>query len=187
MITVRLYGHLGKKFGTIHKYAIKNPVEALRAIEANYKGFKQAIQDPRVYGYKFIVDGQDRSSKEELNYPVDSELKIVPILHGKGGKTGGWIRVIIAVIIIVVLIIFQQYEAVPYVWAFAISQFVQGVAILMYHPPEKGSATRAEQNAGKYFNGAANMTYQGAPVPLAYGRVMSGSLLVHAEVTTLET
>jgi predicted phage tail protein len=43
MITIKLYGHLGTQFGRIHKYAIRTPVEAVRALEANCRGFKKAL------------------------------------------------------------------------------------------------------------------------------------------------
>ena len=185
MITIKLYGHLGTQFGRIHKYAIRTPVEAVRALEANCRGFKKALLKEGILGYKVIVDGQDRSSKEEIIYPADTEIKFIPIVKGKGNGTWGWIKVIIGIIIVVVAVVTQNYEFVPT----GLAMIYGGVTQILYKPPvmQLQDAVLAENNSSKYFDGPSGIGTQGYPVPLAYGKVMSGYTVVHAQVSTVES
>lgn len=198
MINIKLYGHLGKQYGKLHNYTVRNPLEALRALEANYKGFKQSLLDKAIAGYKIIVDGQDRSYKEQLEYPADTEIKIVPIVKGSGNNT-------VSIIIGIVLIVVAWWN--PYGWgtiacsagelaageaviaamyATGVSLIMSGVSGLLMPKPIVQDARYAEENSGKYFNGPANMSLAGSPVPLAYGKVMTGSVVVHATINTSE-
>ena len=198
MINIKLYGHLGKQYGKLHNYTVRNPLEALRALEANYKGFKQSLLDKAIAGYKIIVDGQDRSYKEQLEYPADTEIKIVPIVKGSGNNT-------VSIIIGIVLIVVAWWN--PYGWgtiacsagelaageaviaamyATGVSLIMSGVSGLLMPKPIVQDARYAEENSGKYFNGPANMSLAGSPVPLAYGKVMTGSVVVHATISTSE-
>ena len=198
MITIRLYGHLGKKFGRLHRLAVKSPIEAIKALEANFKGFKLALLDKNIMGYKIICDKQDRSKPELLQYPVDNELKIIPVIHGKGN---GWANIIIAVVIIIIEVILQQYEWMPGTWQaylategatavymFAASQMMIGISALLYKPPKPKtmSAENAELKSAYQFNGPPKLSRQGTPVPLAYGKVLIGSVVVHGSITTVE-
>jgi predicted phage tail protein len=71
----------------------------------------------------------------------------------------------------------------------AASMALNGVSALLYKPPNMNNnltAAEVEQNKGFYFNGPINLSKQGSPVPLAYGKVMTGSVIIHAGVTTVE-
>jgi predicted phage tail protein len=186
MITVRLYGHLAKKFGRVHYLCIKSPAEAIRALEANYAGFKQAILDKGILGYKIIVDNQDRSSKEELYNPIDSELKIVPIVQGSGGNTN-WVQVIIGIILIVVgfFTYGATWQFVPYLLAGSLNIYM-GVTAVLYKPPAQQGRAEVDENRGFAFDGPQALTRAGNPIPLTYGRVLVGSLTVHAGITTMK-
>ena len=202
MISIKLYGHLGKQYGKLHNYTVRNPLEALRALEANYRGFKQSLLDKAIAGYKIIVDGQDRSYKEQLEYPADTEIKIVPIVKGSGSDSS-WISIVIGVVLIVVawwnpygwgelavgvagpeLVGGGAYISAMY--AVGTALVLSGVSGLLMPKPTVQDARYAEENSGKYFNGPANMSLAGSPVPLAYGKVMTGSVVVHATISTSE-
>jgi len=202
MINIKLYGHLGKQFGKLHSYTVRNPLEAIRALEANYKGFKQALLNEAIAGYKIIVDGQDRSNKDELAYPADTEIKIVPIVKGSGSDSS-WISIVIGVILIVIawwnpygwgelavgvagpeLVGGGAYiSAMYYV---GVGLVISGVSSLLIEKPKLQDATKVERNEGNYFNGASNMSLAGTPVPLAYGKIITGSVVVHATINTSE-
>jgi len=183
MITVRLYGHLAKKFGRQHQLNIKNTLEAVRALEANFQGFKQAILDKTIYGYKIIIDKVDRSTKEQLDFPIVQELKIVPIIYGAGGNID-WVRVIIGIILIVIgyFTYGSTWEAAFYYLSGAMNIYM-GVTAVLYKPPDMRRA-EIDENKGTYFDGAQGRIRQGNPIPLAYGRVLVGSLTVQAGIST---
>lgn len=189
MIKVYLYGHLAKKFGKLHYLTIRTPAEAIRALEANFKGFKQAILDKKIAGYKVIVDKQDRSTKDELTYPVSNELKFIPIIQGSGGN--GVLNIVLGIVLIVVAIVSFNYELISPGAALLLGAqgamlIVAGVSAMLYKPPDMQTSKDVDQNKGTYFNGPTGMTRQGNPIPLAYGKVMVGSLTVHASISTVE-
>lgn len=113
MKTVKLYGHLGKQFGKIHKYDVRTPAEAIRALRANYKDFDKAILNEKYAGYKVIVGNENRSATEQLYYPADDTIKIVPIVLGAGGGGGNWGMIALGVVLIAAAIITFQYEFIP--------------------------------------------------------------------------
>lgn len=112
MRTIRLYGHLGKKFGRIHKFDVKTPAEAIRALKANYPGFEQYVIEHNLPGYKITTGGENRSEPEMLQYPANKDIKIIPVIQGSGGN---WGMVIIGVVMIAAAV------AMPYAAA-AIAQ-----------------------------------------------------------------
>lgn len=230
MINVRLYGHLGKLFGRLHTLSIKTPVEAVRAMQANFPGFRKALQDNRIAGYKIIIDTKDRSTNEALLRPANNEIKIVPIVKG-AGNNNGLTQIVLAIVIVVVAIYMPEIvaamgdsgaaggtaggggaatgatvagtststsnallsaktiaslQAAMYNMAAALA--MGGISAMLYKAPQNNlqTASEVEQMKGSYFNGPINMSTQGSPVPLAYGKVITGSVIVHAGITTTE-
>lgn len=112
MKTIKLYGHLGKKFGKIHKFEVKTPAEAIRALKANIPGFTSYVVKHNLPGYKILVGDDNRSDPEMLHYPADNNIKIIPVIQGSGGD---WGMVIIGVVMIAAAV------AMPYAAA-AIAQ-----------------------------------------------------------------
>ena len=43
LVEVRLYGHLGEKFGRRFKFAIDSPREAIQALTANFPEFREYL------------------------------------------------------------------------------------------------------------------------------------------------
>lgn len=229
MINVRLYGHLGKLFGRLHTLSIKTPVEAVRAMQANFPGFRKALQDNRIAGYKIIIDTKDRSTNEALLRPANNEIKIVPIVKG-AGNNNGLTQIVLAIVIVVVASYMPELlgagggagggaagaeagaatgataagssaatsnallsaktiaslQSAMYNMAAALA--MGGISAMLYKAPQNNlqTASEVEQMKGSYFNGPINMSTQGSPIPLAYGKVITGSVIVHAGVTTTE-
>lgn len=105
MRTIRLYGHLGKTFGRVHRFDVKSPAEAIRALKANYPGFEQYVIKHNLPGYKIMSGGENRSDPELLQYPSNNDIKIIPVIQGSGGD---WGMVIVGVVMIAAAI------ALPY-------------------------------------------------------------------------
>ena len=229
MINVRLYGHLGKLFGRLHTLSIKTPVEAVRAMQANFPGFRKALQDNRIAGYKIIIDTKDRSTNEALLRPANNEIKIVPIVKG-AGNNNGLTQIVLAIVIVVVASYMPELLGAgggagggaagaeagaatgataagssaatsnallsaktiaslqSAMYSMAASLAMGGISAMLYKAPQNNlqTASEVEQMKGSYFNGPINMSTQGSPVPLAYGKVITGSVIVHAGVTTTE-
>lgn len=212
--TVKLYGHLGKKFGKLHTYDIRTPAEAVRALMANNPGFEKELLNKDVEGYKVIV-GDTVYTKDMVIYPADDTIKIVPIVQGAGGDNN--IGMIIAgVVLIAAAVILQQYEFIPAIgtemvagaavaegtlvsaatystvaayaatgmMAVGSALVLSGISGLLFSPTTPAARDGEEQITSTYFNGAVNLTTQGNPVPLIYGRARIGSQVVSAAMLT---
>ena len=78
-----LYGELAEKYGEWHAFAVKNPREALAALEANYPGFAADFLATERYGV--YCDGDWRDGEQGAVAPA-KEMHFVPAVEG-GGPT----------------------------------------------------------------------------------------------------
>ena len=199
MKTIKLYGHLGKKFGKVHKLNVRTPAEAVRALCANFPDFKEQILKYNQPGYHVISStGEDYAkTPESFNYPAEAEIKIIPVITGAGG--GGIGTIILGVVLIAIawwnpmswgLIansstgLLAGELALSAMTYLGTALILTGVSQMLFAPPKVQTAQEVEQNASSYFNGPQNVSVQGNPVPLVYGRIMVGSQIISAELTS---
>lgn len=187
-MTVLLYGFLGKKFGKVHKYAVKTPAEAIKALCMTIKGFKESVI--KGGSYKVCVGGKEYRSKDQLDHPmsIDSTLRIIPVVGGSGGgNNSGWAMIIIGIILVVATWGVYGYDVIAGGGSMAfyagVALIASGVATLMMVPPTQqapASYDTVERRASKIFNGAQNTAAQGNPVPICYGKLLVGSQVISA-------
>ena len=188
MITVLLYGHLAKKFGKMHKYAVKNTCEAVRALSANFKDFQKEVVSGE---YKIFVD-EENIGEEDLKKFAHKKIKIVPVVSGAGD---GWTQVIVGVALIwasggfatlgygVLAAGSTGWAAVGWaaVGSIGSALVMSGVSTLMAPGVQQyagGGNDRPNNRPSYAFDGAVNTTAQGNPVPLCYGKVLVGSQVI---------
>lgn len=175
---VRLYGVLGRQFGRVHYLAIHTPAEAVRALCATLPGFKDFLIKQAAYGYKVIVERSMRLV-EALHEPFGRSevVKIVPIV---GGAKSGGVGIILGAIIFAV----SFYVGFSPGMKIGVGLMLGGVVQLL-SPQRTGRDKQATDNgAPNYaFNGPVNTTEQGLPVPLVYGRVLTGGAVISAGMT----
>ena len=163
MTEVHLHGILAKKYGKVHRIALKKPRDVLFAMEANYDDFLKDLKDliRKNIFYTFIVDSKVLS-KEETNIQNQSIRKIdlVPVVNGGG------VELIIGVIIAV---------------ASAVYSYVQAGKV-EYPKIPGASATTSANSRSLAFSNRENITEQGNPVPLVYGRLKVGSAVVQSSI-----
>lgn len=197
MRIVRLHGSLGKRFGFEHELDVRDPAEAIRALSANFRGFREHLIQDSVIGYQCLVDGE-AIDEEQLRYPMSKTLSIVPVISG-GGKVGR----IIAGIALIALAIWQP-ELIPEIvvgsaetgtavtlfsastvfWV-GVGLTLSGVAQMLAPTPKNPDSE--EKNESKYFNGPVNTTAQGSAIPVGYGRMIVGSAVISAAITVDST
>ena len=89
---INLEGELGDKFGKVWHLNVKSPAEAVRAIDAQRKGFRKYFLDTgeKGIGYEVIVGDQGIQQEEALLYPTPmrDDYTFVPI--PQGGKSRGF-------------------------------------------------------------------------------------------------
>lgn len=193
--TIRLYSHLGARFGRVHRLAVASTAEAVQALCVLLPGFEQELMTSkdRGVGYACFL-GKRNLGEDRLNDPAgQEEIRIAPIVQGS--KRGGLFSVILGAAL---------FFAAPYLVNPATAAllgeggaiaFGAGVAsagqLLMLSgvvqalsPQQKGVSTKdGPDNGASYnFNGPVNTTAQGNPVPLIYGELFIGSATVSAGI-----
>lgn len=172
MREVRLYGHLGKKFGRSFKLDVKSPAEAIQALKANFPDFESYM---RQFAKQQFVVRVGKTSVDESGLTMQSTkgaIRITPVIAGSG--TGG-VKMIVGAVLIVAGVFFQN----PYLITAGISMMVGGAVQLLMAPPKSGD--KETGNKPSYaFNGPVNTTAQGNVVPICYGQMLVGSQVVSA-------
>ncbi|SAL03058.1 lambda tail assembly I [Caballeronia calidae] len=178
MLTVKLYGDLGARFGRVYRLDVRSPGEAVHALCAQLRGLRQYfIERPT---QKFRVRGVQDYDETDLHYPQSGGvLKIVPLVEGAGafGKIIGGAALAIAGLFIP--------GVGGMVTSMGIALALGGVAQLLA-PRNKATATpeKEENQPSLAFDGAVNTMGQGGPVPLGYGRLLVGSQIISVGFST---
>jgi len=159
MKIINLHGKIGKEFGERWELDVESIVEALRAIEANTGRFFQYLSKNREENktFSFILDGCDQKidKEEELLAPLPARCKefhIIPNAEGAGPLT-------------------------PFFVNLAIALATGFIMRALFKPPKPEEEKRTKSFL---FSGAENVTSQGIPVPIGYGRLLVGSVVVSA-------
>lgn len=186
-ITVKLHGDISR-FGDKFTVDVKNVGQAINAIIQQVQGFRQALQKGQ-----YLVRLGTKYCTEDTILPVFSDenmdnatLHIIPVI--KGAKSGVF-AVIAGVVIIIASIVSFQYYGVGAGVALAMGAVgaglaFSGMASMMTKTPDIPKTNESEKKSSTAFSNLANLVAQGRPVPLAYGRIMVGSLEISKGVET---
>lgn len=186
MRQIVLYGELGKRFGKHHKFAVKNAAEAIRALSANFKGFEQymctAHQDN--VGFKVFVGKSSLKEAQEVHNPSSQSdvIRIVPIIAGSKSAFG---RILIGAVLVVASY-FTGGAASSIFFNLGVGLALGGVAQLLSPPPKTPDTPGSSNKTSGVFGGPVNVSAQGAAVPVGYGRMIVGSVVVSAGIETHE-
>lgn len=159
--TVHLHGRLGKKFGRRFDLEVNSPAEAIRALCVQLKGFETYIRDR---SYVLCVD--DRALEADhltLGMGRARDLHISP-----APRTGG----IETIIILGLTLVLAAVSVVS--------------ILLMPKPPKPGDRERDTKTDSYVFDGPTNVTEQGHPVPVVYGRMRVGSVVASSGIATTD-
>lgn len=178
---VRLDGVMGKKFGKDWELDVTSPSEALRMIEANRPGLRSwIIQNREKYNAYRIVCTFDDGREEELEdstYVATRtnlvSIRFTPTVAGASGI----VKVFVGVVMVVVGTVWEQ----PWLIKMGAAMILGGVVQMLTFQPKK--EPDKEGPGSNYFDGPANTERQGNPVPLIYGRVMTGSHPISASIS----
>ncbi len=194
MTKVFVHGKLGKEFGTCFSFSISKPKDAISAINANHDGFEKRMIDMARGGaqYTLIADDQiigtvsDFVGKRKIK-----EIHIVPTIFGAGA---------IAAIVGGALIAVVAYAAEAFIGeviasilvAVAFAAISYGVQSLLAKPPSQNTpgggnpstayGSTSATSRSFLFSNKENITQQGNPVPLGYGRLRIGSAVIQQSI-----
>ncbi|MEM4720534.1 MAG: hypothetical protein QXT73_00555 [Candidatus Methanomethylicaceae archaeon] len=197
---VLLYGHLADEVGHEHILDVSSIGEALRALDANYPGFLSKIRRREKYFVRVgdsIDTGLALSEPELLMEFSSGDFHISPVIEGEGsrGKAIGMIILGIALVAVAFLAapagaglsaVAIEELGVTYgqIALFGAGLALQGIVGLLTPVPSVPDYSAMESKTAKsyLFTGGVNLTQQGGPVPIVYGEVVTGSVVVSAGV-----
>ncbi|MDP9501853.1 tail assembly protein [Pseudomonas protegens] len=195
---IRLYGTLGARFGRVHRLAVSNASEAVRALCILIPGFEAFLMESKDRGLTYsLFLGRDNIGHDRLNAPCGaSDIRIVPVLIGS--KRSGGLQTIIGVALVVAASYFSggTFAAGGTTligttgttgWTLAAQMGIalaMGGVMQMMSPQLKGlgAMDRPDNRASYSFNGAVNTSAQGNPVGLLYGQLTVGSSVISAGI-----
>ena len=198
MIEVKLLGELGRKFGRYYRFAADSPREVMSALTNQLAGFKDYMVTAHKRGVAFKVVNQDPEGMdyENLLMPCDRMI-IAPVVSGSGDVG----RILIGVALVALAFIpgvgtataaaiaagtaKAGFTAVGSIlFSLGTTMVLTGVAGLLT-PQQSNAMNDTERKESFLFDRAAELTTQGSPVPILYGRFLAASpLVISASLTT---
>lgn len=207
MRTLFLHGDLAEQYGPSFTIRANTVAAAVRLMEANFKGkFMRGIIDGtyRVVAGKSVDDENaihfdNELVRKGLNLG-SKDLHIVPVPAGSGGA----FRVVLGIALIAAAFAFAPvavagaggaasatatfgvelgtgFLSFQTMAMFGASLALGGIAQLLTPVAKVGnysSRESADERASYLFNGAVNTVEQGGPVPVIYGRMRTGSVVI---------
>lgn len=196
MVTIRLLGEAGRRYGRRFQLAVKTPAEAVRALCLQIPGLRQYLLESGDKGieWRVVTDHSEGLDEDQLLWPMSKRLVLAPLPAGRGGA--GKIIAGVALIGVAVLLgpigaplFYGAAAAGGVIGGFAagavasigLSLVFGGVAELLTPTPKlpsfKGRDRDEQQNSFTFDKSNAN-TVQGEVVPVLYGERIIGSLPV---------
>lgn len=188
---VRLYGHLGRQFGRIHRLAVESAAEAIRALVATVDGFEAALCRHRP-GWHLRVGAATLADAEQLRDPSSAGevIRIIPAVAG--AKSGlGQVLLGVALIAAAVLmpvgafgfgsaVLFGTTTVASLTGSIGVAMALGGVAQMLAPKPKHQAGSDADdaQKQSYVFSGPINTSQQGVGVPIVYGTMTIGSVVV---------
>lgn len=189
LITVRFYGSL-KSFGETFSLDVADTAEAVRALFAQLPNLRQTIQQG---AYKIRIGKQyidNRYLEQGFFYKLKEgmTIHITPVI--KGAKKAGVFQTILGAVITVVGVVMAYFPATSAfsgnVISMGIAMMAGGVAQMLTKTPKMGNGNDVEKRQSTAFGNTQNMVAQGQPVPLAYGRIRCGSMIISQGIETID-
>lgn len=195
---IKLYGDLAEFVGVKEIETEAHTIaDAVKCLIGNYPQAENYMMDK---SYKVIVNEKPRTL-EEIHFPTgQSDIKIVPVISGKGRGFG---RIILGAALIgigmasggITFSSFFNPAVIPYAPGFAsaglmtkatitigASLVLGGVSQMLTPLPDD---TTEEPNSFQ-FNSPANTSVAGLPVPILYGERMVGSVVISAGINVMD-
>ena len=188
---IKLHGKLAKFIG--HKEfdaKINSVAQAVSFLIHNFPEV-EVFMNPQYY---MVQVGDDIISQEEIHYPIGhQEIHFIPVIAGKGNVG----KVILGGALIAVSMgafgafsgatIFSGAAGLGAKAAFGIGAglLLSGVSGMLFPIPDPQSFSSEEDPRISFsFGGVQNTSRAGTPLPIVYGEILTGSVVISAAVDT---
>tara|TARA_Y100000004_G_scaffold59041_1_gene65679 strand:+ start:19019 stop:19636 length:618 start_codon:yes stop_codon:yes gene_type:complete len=200
MRKIKLYGELAKKVG--HKefeVEVHNISRAVSFLINNFPELER-FMSPKYYQVKI---GDYSIDKDEIDYPLGrQDIHFIPVIEGQGGNFG---KILLGGALIAMSFgVGGAFGAKALTFgkgfgaSFATASFgakaafgigagllLTGVTDMLFPLPEPQKFSSEEDPQLSFsFSGVQNTSRAGTPVPLVYGEIFTGSVVISAAVDT---
>jgi predicted phage tail protein len=201
--TVKVYGHLAEHCGqSVFEALVRVPADAIKFLLCNFPELRGLMRD----GYYKVAVGkfdlQLADHPEQLHYPMaaDDVVKIIPVVSGAGGRGIGQILLGAALIgaavfsggaslgltgfstNAVVGVSSSSFIATGAAAAVAgnlgLALALGGVAQMLSPVPELPDGVGGGPAENFAFQSIENVSTEGVPVPVVYGEMIVGSVVI---------
>ena len=201
--TVKVYGHLAEHCGqSVFEALVRVPADAIRFLLCNFPELRGLMRD----GYYKVAVGkfdlQLADHPEQLHYPMaqDDVVKVIPVVSGAGGRGIGSILLGAALIGVAVAsggaslgltgfssnaivgVSSSSFIATGAAAAVAgnlgLALTLGGIAQMITPVPKQPEFGEADPRGGFAFSGLENVSQEGVPVPVVYGEMIVGSVVL---------
>jgi len=191
MVEVKLLGELGRRFGRSYRFMARNPREIISALANQLDGFAGYMMAAHENGIGFKLVNKDPNGMDYDGVMMSCEkLVIAPIVSGAGSNAGQ----ILAGVALIGLAFIPGVGTIAATGAFntvgtvlfslGASMVLTGIAGLLT-PPVRTPDGDAEKKDSFMFDRAVELTTQGMPIPLLYGRYLAiAPLTVSSSIST---
>jgi len=193
---IKLYGRLARFVGERSFEAeVQTPAQAIRFLLANFPNLEKHMIEQNYCVKIGNVDLQEN----ELDYPLgQQEIKIIPVVVGSKGAT----KFIIGAVLIGIAItnpaagvglggatLFGTSGGAAFTAVLGnvgIMLAVSGASEILSPTPKPPGVSDDPQSLNFSFNGVQNTGRAGVPIPVVYGEIFCGSLVVSAGIDTVQ-
>ena len=192
---IKLYGELAKFLGQkTFEAEVHSAAQAMRFLVVNFPQLERHMADRY---YKVSV-GNWELTQEELTYPNGQEdIKIIPVIGGEGGR--GFGRVLMGAALIGVGVLSGgatfaggSFPGVGFLGGttavlgnVGIALALTGIAEMLTPVPTISEMEQDPRNSFN-FSGIQNTSRAGVAVPVIYGEVLTGSVVISAGIETAQ-
>ncbi len=186
---IKVYGKLARFLGRrTFEAEVKSPIDAFKFLLANYPKLEAHILQQ-----KYCVKvGDYEIDKNEIEIPIGSqEIKIVPIAVGSG--TSGFGKLITGALIVGLVVATGGVGAIGLAGGtgflglagnIGVYLALSGIAEVISPTPKPPGVSDDPQQRNFSFNGIQNTGRAGVAIPVVYGEIFTGSLVVSAGIDT---
>jgi len=192
MRLIKVYGSLAKFLGQrSFRAAVSTPAEAVRFLVANFPGLQahMAEHEYKISAGRFQLPIGDEP--QQLHMPIGAAdvIRIVPVMAGAGdgfGQILAGIALVAAAIFIPGLGLGLAGATVTQVGLFGGALILGGISQLLSPVPQLqvGANSDSDPKKSYSFSGIQNVSRSGVPVPIIYGEVLVGSVVISAGLTS---
>ena len=198
MIKLTIYGRLRKFIGeSSFEIKARTPKEAFSFLINNFKGVADHIKEQEYC----IMAGDLKITEELLNMETESDIKIIPVVHGEifgivlgiGAIFGGSAIAASTAGILGATILGTTVGAIAgaALTSIGINMVIGGITDMITPDPkpmDSSSTSRQEDpnDPSFSFTGLLNNSKQGVPINIVYGEVLIGSTVVSSSVDTFQ-